>query len=170
MPVSRPAEKQPELLFQWPSPLAPGDSVTVADGDSCVSMQFGQVLGVFAPGSHSLPAQVPDGVELWFCTTRRFVGRKFGGNAGLGSVFGDYAFQVVQSHLLVTQVASIGQPDAILSYLDSTVLKAMGAAFGKLPPSAAIVGDASAKAAAQLQVDWAALGVSFLGFGQLTAR
>lgn len=170
MPIARPPQAQ-ELITRWLSPLAPGDTVTVAAGDSCVSMQFGKVLGVFAPGTHALPAQIPDGVELWFCFTGPVVARRFGGNlpAG-GSAFGEYTFQVTTGHLLVSQVAGSGDVEGMLKYLDGKVLNALGVAFGLRPPDAAGLEQAKPKAAAALNTEWTSVGVSFVSFDKLMMR
>jgi len=164
MPIARAAE---DLLWKWDAPLVPGDSTTVGEGDACVSMQNGMVLGVFQPGVHRLPGAIPDGVELWFCATRPIQGTKVGGRSRTGAnVFGDFGFQVVAPHLLAQNVASIGAPGDLVRYLTHLVQKEVMFALDAAVAPEALAGTVEARLAPR----WEPIGVRFIGFGMLNVR
>ncbi|MBW2463431.1 MAG: hypothetical protein JRH11_17405 [Deltaproteobacteria bacterium] len=168
MPIARPSDKETDLLHQWAAPLTPNDTVTVADGDSCVSIQFGKVIGIFEPGEHRLPAQIPEGVELWFCATRRMLGTKFGGNVMAGrSAFGDFTFRVAAPHLLVGHAAGMGSADGTTEYVKAAVMRGLTHAFGVLPPDPSTMGEAQALAAERINLELEPLGLNFSGFGTM---
>jgi len=111
MSISRPAEPVAELVALWNEQLLPGATVTVEEGDSAVAVQNGRALGVFQPGEHALPAEVPADVRLYFVLTRPLHGLKFGGNLPAlppapdgqpapRTVFGDFALDAVKARAL----------------------------------------------------------------------
>jgi len=152
-------------VFRWSEPLVPSDTVSVAKGDSCVSFQFGAVLGIFEPGSHRLPGAIPDGVELWFCLTRRIEKTRFGGRVPTGgTVFGEFDFQIAEPHRFLTNVVGMGEASGVERYLATRVQKAtsMEAVRG-----ADGVAD---RAHPAIEKELAPLGVRFLGFASVTVN
>jgi len=136
-----------------------------------VSIQWGKVLGIFEPGEHRLPAQIPDGVELWFCTTRRIFGTKFGGDVSAGhSAFGEFSFGVTSPHLLVAHVAGMGSAEGMTDYVKAAVMRGLKHAFGVMPLNPATLGDAQDLAKERINAELEPLGVKFSGFGMMNVN
>jgi len=154
MTISRPAELGAELVAPWNAPLSPGAPLTVEEGDTAIAMQNGRVLGVYSPGEHTLPAQVPADVRLYFVLTRPFLGLKFGGDlpalppapGGLPApraVFGDFAFRVTRPDIVLAQLLSLGEPgfEPMLQWARAQVLTACTEAMAEMMLAGTTPGD-----------------------------
>lgn len=171
MSVERPPEQRAATVFRWPAPLQPSESVVVGAEDACVSVQRGTVLGVFSPGTHQLPAVIPEGVELWFCATRGPMVERFGGRLPGGPmVFGEYAYRVVAPHQVVLELAVGGDAGQFTPLLGRTLMNALGGELGMHPAGTPIPDAVLERAGAKLNAEWARLGVRFEGFRSVGVR
>ncbi|MBL4685801.1 MAG: hypothetical protein JKY37_14495 [Nannocystaceae bacterium] len=157
-------------LFRWPSTPQPSARLTVADGDSCVSLQDRTVLGIFSPGQHQLPPQIPAGVDLWFCSGQSVAGNKVGGTVLRARVFGEYTYRVTAPHLLVPMAIERGFADAPALDFNRAVMSAIGDALGATPANAETLAAATPAIAAAINNRWTELGVRFEGFTTLGGR